>query len=167
MVRARGQKADRPVKLAPLDRFAQPRDRGGRGIGESEQEMGRIAAVAGVLLQRLEAFGIVRPAVAQARAKHLLKLGEAGEAERLGEAHQGRSLHLGAAGEGRGGAERELVGVVERISRSLTKALGQMRLDLDQAALERLEAFRRFDRRVGAHRSLAPRPARSVPGRYQ
>jgi hypothetical protein len=44
--------------------------------------------------------------------------------------------------------------VVERIGRSLTKALGQMRLDLDQAALKRLEAFRRFDRRVGAHRSL-------------
>ena len=74
------QKADRLVKLAPLHGLAQPRDRSRRGIGESEQKMGRIAAVAGVLLQRPEAFGIVGPAVAQARAKQLLQLGKAGEA---------------------------------------------------------------------------------------
>ena len=106
--------------------------------------MGRIAAVAGVLLQRPEPLGIVRPAVAEAPAKHLLQVGKAREAERLGEAHQGRSLHVGAAREGRSGAERELVGMLERICRGLTKALRKMRLDLDQAALQRLEALRRL-----------------------
>ncbi len=53
---------------------AQPGDRRRGGISESEQKMGGVAAVSGVLLQRPEAFGIVRPAVAQARAKYLLQV---------------------------------------------------------------------------------------------
>ena len=114
--------------------------------------MGGIAAVAGVLLQRPEAFGIIRPSVAQARAKQLLQLGKAGEAQCLGEPHQGRGLHLGVAGQRRSGAERELVGVLERISRGLPETFGQVRLNLDQAALELVEALRRFDRCLVAHR---------------
>ena len=61
-----GQKADRLVKLAALHIVAQPGDRSRRRIGESEQKMDGIAAVARVLLQRPEAFGIVGPTVAQA-----------------------------------------------------------------------------------------------------
>ena len=148
-----GQKVDGAIELAPLNAFTQSCDRGRRRIGEAKQEMGRIAAVAGVLLQRPEPLGIVRPAVAEAPAKHLLQVGKAREAERLGEAHQGRSLHVGAAREGGSGAERELIGMLERICRGLTKALRKMRLDLDQAALQRVEALRRLRRRVVTHRS--------------
>ena len=54
--------------------------------------MDGVAAVARVLLECAEAFGIVGPAVAKARAKQLLQLGKAGEAQRLGEPHQGRGL---------------------------------------------------------------------------
>ena len=64
------QEAARPVKIAPLNPLAQPRDRGRRGIGESKQQMGRIAAVSSVFMQRPEAFRIVRPAIAQAGAKN-------------------------------------------------------------------------------------------------
>ena len=48
------------------------------------------------LVQRLQPLGIFGPAIAQMRAEHFLQVGEAGEAERLGEAHQRRGLHLGA-----------------------------------------------------------------------
>ena len=127
--------------------------------------MGRIAAVAGVLLQRPEPLGIVRPAVAEAPAKHLLQVGKAREAECLGEAHQGRSLHVGAAREGRSGAERELVGMLERIGRGLAKALRKMRLNLDQAALQRLKALRRLGRRVVVHRPPFTRRTSAAAGR--
>src|SRR5579863_4941011 len=154
-----GENAERAVELAPLDALAQPGDRGGGGIGESEQEMGGIAAVAGVLVQRSQALGIVRPAIAQAGAEHLLQLGKTGEAQRLGEAHQGRGLHFRAAGERGGGAERDFVRVFERVSRGLAETLGQVRLDLDQAALEVVEALRRFGRRDSARHSPS-RPTR-------
>ena len=145
------QEADRLIKLAPLNGLAQPGDRGRRGIGESEQEMAGIAAVAGVLLQGPEALGIVGPAVAQTRAKHLLQLGKAGESQRLSEAHQSRGLHLGVAGDDRSGAQREFVGVFECISRGLAETPRQVRLDLDQSALEVVKALRRLGRDV-AHR---------------
>ena len=130
------QKADSLVKLVALHALAQPRDRSRRRIGESEQKMDRIAAVAGVLLQRPEALGIIGPAVAQARAKQCLQLGKAGEAQGLGEPDEGRGLHFGVAGERGRGAEREFVRVLERVSRRLPEALRQVRLNLDQAALK-------------------------------
>ena len=155
-----GQKADRLVKLASLRALAQPRNRSGRGIGESEQKVDGIAAVAGVLLQRAKPFGIIGPPVAQARAKQRLQLGKAGETQGLGEPHQGRGLHFGVAGKRRGGAKGEFVRMLERVSRRLPQALGKAWLNLDQAALEGVEALRRFDWRRVAHRfSSAPRDA--------
>ena len=71
-------------------------------FGEAQEEMGRVAAVAGALVQRLEALGIVRPAVAQMRSENLLQIGEAAEAERLRETHEGGGLHMRAAGDRRG-----------------------------------------------------------------
>ncbi len=156
-----GQKADRLVKLAPLRDLAQSGNRSRCGIGESEQKIDGIAAVAGVLLQRPEPFGIIGPSVAQARAKQRLQLGKAGEAQRLGEPHKGRGLHVGVAGKRRRGAKREFVRVLERVSRRLPQALGKARLNLDQAALEGVEALRRFDRRLIAHRF--PLGARATP----
>ena len=147
------QQANRPIEIFAFDPFPNPRDRGRRRIGEPEQEMGRIATVAGILMQRLEAFRIVRPAIAQSGPKHLLEIREAGEAQGLGEPHQGRCLDLGAAGDGRGRSEGDLVRMFEGEGRRLAKALGQMRLDVDEAALERLEGLRRLCRRVVAHDS--------------
>ena len=160
-----GQKRNRLVKLAPLHIVAQARQRRRRGIGESKQKMRGIAAVTGVLLKRPEALGIVRPSVAQARTKHFLQLGEAGKAERLGEAHQGRGLHLGVAGEGGGGAERELVRVLKRVSRGLAQPFGQLGLDLDQATLEIVEARRRSPRCLLAH--VFPRSPRDGRARLR
>jgi hypothetical protein len=63
------EQIDRPVEIAPVDGFAEPRDRGRRRVGEAHEQVGRIAAVAGALVQGLEPLGIVRPAVAQAGAE--------------------------------------------------------------------------------------------------
>ena len=89
-----------------------------------------------------EPLGIVGPTVAQMGAENRLQVGKAGEAERLGEAHQGRSLHLRPLGDLRGGAERDFVGVVEHEGGGLAQALGQRRLDLDQPLLERFIVLR-------------------------
>ena len=93
-------------------------------------------------MQRFEPLGIIGPAIAQMGAKHALQLGESGKAERLGETHQRRGLHLGPLGDARGGAERHFVGMIEREGRRLPQPLGQRRLDLDQPALERLVILR-------------------------
>src|ERR1700722_10180161 len=115
--------------------------------------MDGVAALARVLLECAEAFGIIGPAVAQARAKQLLQLGKAGEAQRLGEPHKGRGLHFGVARERGRGAQRKFVRMPERVSRGLPEALGQVWLDLDQPALKSIEAFWRFGWRRIAHRS--------------
>lgn len=110
-------------------------------IGEAEQQAHRIAAVEGALAQRLQAFGIVWPAIAQMVAEHALQFGKAGKAEGLSEADQGRGLDLGALGDAGGRSERDLVGVVEREGGGLPQPFGQFGLDFDEAALESLEVL--------------------------
>ena len=112
-------------------------------IGEAEQQAQRIAAVEGAFVQRLQALGIIGPAVAQMRAEDALQFGETGKTQRLGETHQRRGLHLRALGNARSGAERDFIRVFERERRRLAQALGQFRLDVDEATLERVEVLRR------------------------
>jgi len=72
-----------------------------------------------------KALVVVQDTVAQARAKHVLQVGEALEAERAGKAHERRGRHVGARRDARHRAEGDLVGIVERVARHLHEAPGQ------------------------------------------
>ena len=72
-------------------------------------------------------------------AEHALQVRKPGKPQRLGEAHQGGSLHLGALGDAGGRAERHVVGMLQRERGRLAQTPRQRRLDLHQTALQRLE----------------------------
>jgi len=95
------------------------------------------------------------------RAEHLLQVGKAFEAQRLGEADQGRGLDVGAAGDGRGRFEREFVRVLECVRGCLAQTLRQLRLDLDEALFQRVEILRRRCSRALAHSAAHPAALRA------
>ena len=75
--------------------------------------------------QQGDALAIVREALAQPGAEHLLQIGKALIVERLGEAHERRGLHAGAARDRRGGAERDLVRMLGQKGGDLPQPLRQ------------------------------------------
>ncbi len=72
-------------------------------------------------------FAIVRPPRLQLRAEDLLEVGEAGIADGLGEADQGRWLDMGLGGNAGDGAEGDLVRVLQmRRAATWTRRFGRL-----------------------------------------
>ena len=84
-----------------------------------------------------------RDAGHEPRAEHLLHLGEAAIAERAGEPHDGRGLHLGPLRHLRDGAERHVGRMVERELGDHLQPIGEARMlprDLARAGPRRCRA---------------------------
>ena len=92
MVSALRRICDRAVEVAGLGLLAQMLQGGDVGLGEAGQD--RLRAMVALAVQLLahggDALGIARPALAQALLEDALQVGEAFEAERLGEADRAR-----------------------------------------------------------------------------
>ena len=95
-------------------------------------------------MQRRQPLVIGGIALAQPLAKHRLQRGETVEAEMMGEPDQGRGLHAGGFGDAGGGAEGDVVGVVERILRDLGDALRQRLAPLQDQCAQPLEIARQL-----------------------
>jgi len=99
-------------------------------------------ATLGLGAQSLQPFIVGRVALAQPLAEHLLQAGEAVEAELLGKADQGGGLHAGRGGDAGGGAEGDVVGIVQRVGGDLGDALGQAFAPVEDGGAQRLEVAR-------------------------
>ena len=83
-----------------------------------------------------QALAIVRPARLELGAEDLLQVGEAGIADGLGEADQGRGLDLGLGGDARHRAEGDLVGILQGEGGDLDQAARQVLATREQEILE-------------------------------
>ena len=142
MVSAFASSDNRVFQMRVVQRARNVVERGAGG-GDEAVEDGPVAGAAlGLGAQRLQALVIGGVALAQPLAKHLLQAGEAVEAEMLGKADQRRGLHAGRSGDAGGGAEGDVVGIVERVGGDLGDALGQAFAPIEDRGAQRLEVAR-------------------------
>ena len=120
-----------------------------RGREESIEDIGAFGQRRAILLQRPQSVLIGGIALAQPGAEQQLQPRKAVEAEMLGEAHQGRGLHRRRHGDAGGGAEGDLVGMVERIGRHLRQPLGQFAFPFEYGGAQGVEILRGLHVRGG------------------
>ena len=100
-----------------------------------------MADVAGALVELADAVGVARARREREQlvAEQLLHVARAVVPEGLGEADDGRGLHLAALGDHREGLEAEVVRVLERVGRDLLEARGERFVALHDARAQRLD----------------------------
>ena len=119
------QQGDRVFQMLFVQRARNIVERRAGGGDESVENRPVAGTLLGLGAQRRQPLVIRRIALAQALAKHQLQAGKAVEAELLGKADQGRRLNAGRGGDAGGGAEGDIVGIVERIGCNLGDTLRQ------------------------------------------
>ena len=155
-----------------MRRLAQRHQRRLRFRDEASQHRCRLAAEDRFLLAlhaRQPRLVARRDAGDEARTEHLLHLGEAAEAERMGETDDGRRRHAGALRDLRDRAERDVGRMIEHELGDLLQAAGQCAMPLGDRAAQFVVAHRRAGRLVHG-RQLYPiaavSPFRSIWFKY-